>query len=134
MSSLPATRPSAFQPRLACVEYGSAGKMRMLCTMYSLSALVNMLFVSACSRPRCAAKLCFEHGWRVTCLQCVLTQCLARYVATQQANLQSGPSWLTSKQLTKKRKENRRKDYAFRRQFNEKPSIIPGLPRAANNQ
>jgi len=27
-----------------------------------------------------------------------------------------------------KRKEKKRKDYAFRRQFNEKPSIIPGCP------
>ncbi len=26
------------------------------------------------------------------------------------------------------RKEKTRKDYAFRRQFNEKPSIIPGCP------
>ena len=26
----------------------------------------------------------------------------------------------------KKRKEKKRKDYTFRRQFNEKPSIIPG--------
>ncbi len=26
------------------------------------------------------------------------------------------------------RKEKKRKDYAFRRQFNEKPSIIPGCP------
>jgi hypothetical protein len=25
-------------------------------------------------------------------------------------------------------KEKKRKDYAFRRQFNEKPSIIPGCP------
>ncbi len=73
LSSLPATRPSAVQPRLAFVEFGSAGKIRMLRTMYSLSALVNMLFVSACSRPRCAAELCFEHGWRVTCLQCAYT-------------------------------------------------------------
>ena len=27
------------------------------------------------------------------------------------------------------RKEKKRKDYAFRRQFNEKPSIIPGCPK-----
>ena len=27
-----------------------------------------------------------------------------------------------------KRKEKKEKDYAFRRQFNEKPSIIPGCP------
>ena len=27
-----------------------------------------------------------------------------------------------------KRKENKRKDYAFQHQFNEKPSIIPGCP------
>jgi len=26
------------------------------------------------------------------------------------------------------RKEKKRKDYTFRRQFNEKPSIIPGCP------
>jgi len=26
------------------------------------------------------------------------------------------------------RKEKKRKDYAFRRQFNEKPSTIPGCP------
>jgi len=30
--------------------------------------------------------------------------------------------------LEKKRIEKKRKDYAFRRQFNEKPSIIPGCP------
>ncbi len=29
-----------------------------------------------------------------------------------------------------KRKEKKRKDYTFRRQFNEKPSIIPGCPEA----
>jgi len=29
------------------------------------------------------------------------------------------------------RKEKKRKDYAFRRQFNEKPSIIPGCPEGA---
>ena len=28
----------------------------------------------------------------------------------------------------KKRKEKKRKDYAWQRQFNEKPSIIPGCP------
>jgi len=28
------------------------------------------------------------------------------------------------------RKEKKRKDYAFRRQFNENPSIIPGCPGA----
>ncbi len=28
----------------------------------------------------------------------------------------------------RKEKEKKRKDYAFRRQFNEKPSIIPGCP------
>jgi len=27
-----------------------------------------------------------------------------------------------------KEKKKKRKDYAFRRQFNEKPSIIPGCP------
>ena len=27
-----------------------------------------------------------------------------------------------------KKKEKKRKDYAFRRQINEKPSIIPGCP------
>ena len=30
------------------------------------------------------------------------------------------------KRKEKKRKEKKRKDYTFRRQFNEKPSIIPG--------
>ena len=30
------------------------------------------------------------------------------------------------------RKEKKRKDYAFRRQFNEKPSITPGCPDARN--
>ena len=34
---------------------------------------------------------------------------------------------LYSKDETKS-KEKKRKDYAFRRQFNEKPSIIPGCP------
>ncbi len=28
----------------------------------------------------------------------------------------------------KRKKREKRKDYAFRRQFNEKPSIIPGCP------
>jgi len=28
----------------------------------------------------------------------------------------------------KEKKRKKRKDYAFRRQFNEKPSIIPGCP------
>ncbi len=32
------------------------------------------------------------------------------------------------KRKEKKRKEKKRKDYASRRQFNEKPSIIPGCP------
>ncbi len=32
------------------------------------------------------------------------------------------------KRKEKKRKEKKRQDYAFRRQFNEKPSIIPGCP------
>jgi len=32
------------------------------------------------------------------------------------------------KRKEKKRKEKKRKDYTFRRQFNEKPSIIPGCP------
>ena len=32
------------------------------------------------------------------------------------------------KRKEKKRKEKKGKDYAFRRQFNEKPSIIPGCP------
>jgi hypothetical protein len=32
---------------------------------------------------------------------------------------------LNDERMEKKRK---RKDYAFRRQFNEKPSIIPGCP------
>jgi len=32
------------------------------------------------------------------------------------------------KRKEKKRKEKKRKDYAFRRQFIEKPSIIPGCP------
>jgi len=32
------------------------------------------------------------------------------------------------KRKEKKRKEKKRLDYAFRRQFNEKPSIIPGCP------
>ena len=30
--------------------------------------------------------------------------------------------------VSPERKEKKRKDYAFRRQFNEKPSIIPGCP------
>jgi len=30
--------------------------------------------------------------------------------------------------LEKRRKEKKRTDYAFRRQFNEKPSITPGCP------
>ena len=30
--------------------------------------------------------------------------------------------------MADKQKEEKRKDYAFRRQFNEKPSIIPGCP------
>ena len=34
-------------------------------------------------------------------------------------------SWLWKE---KKRKEKKRKDYAFRRRFNEKPSFIPGCP------
>jgi len=33
--------------------------------------------------------------------------------------------------LHRKKKEKKRKDYAFRRQFNEKPSIIPGCPGTA---
>ena len=32
------------------------------------------------------------------------------------------------KRKEKIRKEKKRLDYAFRRQFNEKPSIIPGCP------
>ncbi len=32
------------------------------------------------------------------------------------------------KRKEKKRKEKKRKDYTFWRQFNEKPSIIPGCP------
>jgi len=32
------------------------------------------------------------------------------------------------KRKEKKRKEKKRKDYTFRRQFNEKPCIIPGCP------
>ncbi len=32
-----------------------------------------------------------------------------------------------------KEKEKKRKDYAFRRQFNEKPSIIPGCPGSADH-
>jgi hypothetical protein len=32
------------------------------------------------------------------------------------------------KRKEKKRKEKKRKYYTFRRQFNEKPSIIPGCP------
>jgi len=32
------------------------------------------------------------------------------------------------KRKEKKRKEKKRTDYAFWRQFNEKPSIIPGCP------
>ncbi len=32
------------------------------------------------------------------------------------------------------RKEKKRKDYAFRRQFNEKPSIIPGCPVQLENR
>ena len=34
----------------------------------------------------------------------------------------------SSKRDTTLEKEKKRKDYAFRRQFNEKPSIIPGCP------
>jgi len=33
------------------------------------------------------------------------------------------------KKKKKKKKEKKKKDYTFRRQFNEKPSIIPGCPR-----
>jgi hypothetical protein len=33
----------------------------------------------------------------------------------------------------KQRKEKKRKDYTFRRQFNEKPSIIPGCPGAVKH-
>ena len=38
--------------------------------------------------------------------------------------------WLASAEdwTIRIRKEKKRKDYAFRRQFNEKPSIIPGCP------
>ena len=32
------------------------------------------------------------------------------------------------KRKATKRKEKKRQDYAFRRQFNEKPSMIPGCP------
>ena len=35
---------------------------------------------------------------------------------------------MMSKQNCISRKEKKRKDYAFRRYFNEKPSIIPGCP------
>ncbi len=35
----------------------------------------------------------------------------------------------TRSRKEKKRKEKKSKDYAFWRQFNEKPSIIPGCPR-----
>ena len=34
----------------------------------------------------------------------------------------------------RKEKKNKRKDYAFRRHFNEKPSIIPGCPGHADAQ
>ena len=36
------------------------------------------------------------------------------------------------KRQEKKRKEKKRKDHAFWRQFNEKPSIIPGCPEACS--
>ena len=35
--------------------------------------------------------------------------------------------------MDRARKEKKRKDYAFRRQFNEKPSIIPGCPGGQGN-
>ncbi len=38
------------------------------------------------------------------------------------------------KRKEKKRKEKKRLDYAFRRQFNEKPSIIPGYPDTQKSQ
>ena len=36
------------------------------------------------------------------------------------------PTRKEKKRKEKKRKEKKRKDYAFRRQLDEKPSIIPG--------
>ena len=38
----------------------------------------------------------------------------------------------TGKELQMREKKKKRKDYAFRRQFNEKPSSIPGCPGVTN--
>ncbi len=49
-------------------------------------------------------------------------------LVTLQGNAQPQNDDTGSKRTDRKREEKKRPDYAFWRQFNEKPSIIPGCP------
>jgi len=58
---------------------------------------------------------------------CQQTQARCMWQQTAPRLHQQGTCTPTDQEATK-RKEKKRKDYAFRRQFIEKPSIIPGCP------
>jgi len=86
---------------------------------------------SLMSRPECLLLLCsIDH---VACACCNRAWCQISYPILDL--IQEGTQGcmdLTLGEDMYRKNEKKRKDYAFRRQFNEKPSNIPGCPGRKN--